>query len=195
MNTSSAIVKHISKFDPKAHELQSNQVWGRILDSKVLGKSFARNPLGYRIGNGERPVNAEREKAKARAKTAFFNSQMASKLIQQGIPSGAVGPLAEFLGVSKSELSETLGMDRSTAARRSERNLPLPSHSAEGVLRIMELVGLAEDVFDSGGSAMGWLKRRHPMLEDETPLEAAKTSYGARRVSDILVAIKYGGVV
>jgi uncharacterized protein (DUF2384 family) len=33
------------------------------------------------------------------------------------------------------------------------------------------------------------------MLEGDSPLELAKTSYGAQRVKDILIAIRYGGVV
>ena len=32
------------------------------------------------------------------------------------------------------------------------------------------------------------------MLDGETPLRAAKTSFGAQRVKEILNAIKYGGV-
>jgi hypothetical protein len=33
------------------------------------------------------------------------------------------------------------------------------------------------------------------MLDGDSPLEAAKTSFGAQRVKDILIAIRYGGVV
>jgi uncharacterized protein (DUF2384 family) len=33
------------------------------------------------------------------------------------------------------------------------------------------------------------------MLEGDAPLAAAKTSFGAQRVKDSLVAIKYGGAV
>ena len=35
----------------------------------------------------------------------------------------------------------------------------------------------------------------HPMLDGESPLECAKSGFGAQRVKDILVAIRYGGVV
>jgi uncharacterized protein (DUF2384 family) len=54
---------------------------------------------------------------------------------------------------------------------------------------------MATDTFESDDAAHGWLRRQHPMLEGECPLEAAKTSFGTRRVKDMLVAIKYGGVV
>ena len=68
-------------------------------------------------------------------------------------------------------------------------------HSAEGVLRLLELDQMASDTFASDEEAASWLRRAHPMLDGESPLEATKTSFGAQRAKDILVAVKYGGVV
>ncbi len=68
-------------------------------------------------------------------------------------------------------------------------------HSAESVLRLLELDQMAADTFESEAEASQWLRRPHPMLDGETPLESARTSYGAQRVKDILLAIQYGGVV
>ena len=82
-----------------------------------------------------------------------------------------------------------------TALRRANKDQALPMHAAEGVLRLLELEAMATDTFESDDAAHGWLRRQHPMLEGECPLEAAKTSFGTRRVKDMLVAIKYGGVV
>lgn len=64
---------------------------------------------------------------------------------------------------------------------------------ADDALRLLELEKMANDTFESEEAALGWLRRPHPMLDGESPLESAKTSFGARRVKDILVAIKYGG--
>ncbi len=66
---------------------------------------------------------------------------------------------------------------------------------AEDLLRLFEIEKMANDTFETEEAALAWLRRPHPMLEGESPLESAKISFGARRVKDILVAIKYGGVV
>ena len=49
--------------------------------------------------------------------------------------------------------------------------------------------------FETEDEIPAWLRHPHPVLEDDGPLEAAKTSFGAQRVKDILIAIRYGGVV
>ncbi len=118
-----------------------------------------------------------------------FNNERAMGIIRSGISSRAIDPLSEFLGIGKGQVVET------TALRRANKDQPLPTHSAESVLRLLELDEIANDTFDSEESALDWLRRPHPMLEGESPLQAAKTSFGAQRVKDILMAIKYGGVV
>jgi uncharacterized protein (DUF2384 family) len=57
-----------------------------------------------------------------------------------------------------------------------------------------ELEKMAKDTFGSHEAASAWLRRPHPMLEGDSPVEAAKTSHGTERVKGILAAIKYGGV-
>ena len=103
--------------------------------------------------------------------------------------------ISQYLDMGKGELVVILDLYRTTATRRAEKDQPLPLHSAENVLRLRELKSMANDTFESEEAAFGWLLRPHPMLDGETPLESAKTSFGARRVKDILVAIKYGGAV
>ncbi|MCK9687325.1 antitoxin Xre/MbcA/ParS toxin-binding domain-containing protein [Scleromatobacter humisilvae] len=57
------------------------------------------------------------------------------------------------------------------------------------------LAELANATFDSPVEAAAWLRRPHPMLDGKTPLEYATSSSGTRRVTDILVAIRNGGVL
>ena len=59
----------------------------------------------------------------------------------------------------------------------------------------LELGQMAADTFETEDEASAWLRRAHPVLEGDSPLEAAKTSFGAQRVKDILIAIRYGGLV
>jgi putative toxin-antitoxin system antitoxin component (TIGR02293 family) len=126
---------------------------------------------------------------------ASFNSEKAVSILRQGISSRAIEPLSDLFGVGKGDFAAYLDLDRTTALRRANKDQALPMHAAEGVLRLLELEAMATDTFESDDAAHGWLRRPHPMLEGECPLEAAKTSFGTRRVKDMLVAIKYGGVV
>lgn len=57
-----------------------------------------------------------------------------------------------------------------------------------------ELDDLAKATFGSTDEAAVWLRSPHPMLEGQSPFECAKSGAGARRVKDMLVAIKHGGV-
>ena len=126
---------------------------------------------------------------------ASFNSEQALRILKRGISSKVIAPLSEYLMVGKGDLVLILDLDRTTALRRAGKDQPLPMHSAESVLRLLELKELANDTFETEDVALGWLRRPHPMLDGETPLESAKTSFGSKRVKDILVAIKHGGVV
>jgi len=86
-----------------------------------------------------------------------FNNEKALGIIKNGISSRAIDPLSEFLGIGKGEVAEYLDLDRTTALRRSTKDLPLPTHSAESVLRLLELDEIANDTFESEETALGWL--------------------------------------
>lgn len=60
---------------------------------------------------------------------------------------------------------------------------------------VCELKVLAVNTFETEQDATGWFLRPHPMLNGETPQQASQTAEGAQLVKQILVAIKYGGVV
>jgi putative toxin-antitoxin system antitoxin component (TIGR02293 family) len=131
----------------------------------------------------------------AHGKMLGLNSSSAYRIVKNGISSKAIGPLSDYLGVGKGQVVDYLDLDRTTVSRRAAKDQLLPMHSAEGVLRLLELDEMASDTFASDEEAANWLRRPHPMLDGESPLQATKTSFGAQRAKDILVAIKYGGVV
>lgn len=124
-----------------------------------------------------------------------FDNELAVRILRHGISGKVIGPLSHHLHMGKGELVGFLDLDRSTAKRFEDKDKSLPTHAAENVLRLLELESLANDTFETEEAALQWLRKEHPMLEGESPLESAKTSFGARRVKDILIAIKYGGVV
>ena len=72
---------------------------------------------------------------------------------------------------------------------------PSADGGADSVLRLIELQELAEEVFGDQEAAKTWLHKPHPLFGEMQPVEIAKSSYGAQRVKQVLVAIKYGGVV
>jgi len=126
--------------------------------------------------------------------TETWSNFAAHLVVKQGISSKLLVPLGEFLGLNKAELADFLELDRGTIHRRIQMEHPLPSHAAESVLRLLELDRMAKDTFATDEDAAGWMRKSHPMLAGETPLEAAKTSFGAERVKEILIALKLGGV-
>ncbi|MFH7040783.1 HAD domain-containing protein [Paucibacter sp. JuS9] len=62
------------------------------------------------------------------------------------------------------------------------------------VVRSGDLHELASNVFETVDEAEAWLRRPHPLLDGQAPLEVAATAAGKQRVIDMLVAIKFGGV-
>ena len=151
------------------------QVWDYIVDTPTVADS---------------PV-----RVLAHGKLLGLNSSSAWRIVKNGISSKAIGPLSDYLGVGKGQVVDYLDLDRTTVSRRAAKDQLLPMHSAEGVLRLLELDEMASDTFESEEDAANWLRRPHPMLDGESPLAATKTSFGAQRAKDILVAVKYGGVV
>lgn len=69
----------------------------------------------------------------------------------------------------------------------------LSSDAAEILLRLQEIHHMAADIFATEEGASAWLRTPHPLLENERPLDAAKTSAGAQAVKNLLMSAKYGG--
>lgn len=141
------------------------------------------------------PAPARRSSRKAAPVVKPLSPGQAYAIVKKGISSRSLAPLGEYLGLGKGAVAIYLDLDRATALRKVAKNENLPTHAAESMLRLLELDDLAKGTFESPEEAAAWLRRSHPMLDGESPLECAKSGYGAQRVKDILVAIKYGGVV
>lgn len=124
-----------------------------------------------------------------------LSARQAYFIVKLGIPSRSLEPLSDHLGIGKGAAAGVLGMDRATANRRVAKDDVLPTYAAESMLRLLELDAMARDTFETDEQAAAWLRQPHPMLDGETPLDCAKSGFGAERVKDILNAVKYGGVV
>lgn len=115
------------------------------------------------------------------------------QVIKRGISSQVIEPVSQYLGLGKGVLAEFMDLDRSTASRLSSKGLNLPPHAAETLLRLLEIHDMAADIFATEEGASTWLRTPHPLLDGERPLDAAKTSYGAQNVKNLLMSTKYGG--
>lgn len=124
-----------------------------------------------------------------------FTHWQTKSLLESGMPASMVPEISEMLGVGLTELAKLMEIDRSTVTRLRSDGKIVPTHCAETVLRLIEIQQIATDTFGSLEEASKWLNTPHPLFDLKTPLLEAKSSYGAQHVKDMLIAIKYGGVV
>lgn len=118
---------------------------------------------------------------------------MGHRLIRKGLSSRIIEPVSQYLGLGKGVLAQHMDLDRGTATRLTAKGQDLPPHAAESLLRLVEIHDMAADVFATQADASTWLRTQHPLLDNEVPLDAIKTSYGAQLVKNLLMSTKYGG--
>jgi len=58
-----------------------------------------------------------------------------------------------------------------------------------------ELARLLRTTFETSSDARRWWQSPHPMLNGVAPAVAVRTAAGALQLRDMLIALRYGGVV
>jgi putative toxin-antitoxin system antitoxin component (TIGR02293 family) len=114
------------------------------------------------------------------------------KAVENGLPRGALRHVAEHIaGGDKAKASalEWGVVPKTTLERRETRLSPQESERTE---RIARLFVHARRALGTETEAREFLTARHAELDSRTPMEAAKTDLGARRVESILNALEYG---
>ena len=76
-------------------------------------------------------------------------------------------------------------------ATYKRRTLLTPAES-ERTERLARVIATAEYVWDNYENAHQWLRKPHPELGRQTPIQCAMTELGARQVEDLLNKIFYG---
>ena len=110
--------------------------------------------------------------------------------VQRGLPKSSLVRVAERASAKKSDAGKfVLKVVPEATFKRRVRLSPQESERTE---RLARVVATAEYVWDDRDDARHWLNVPHPELEDRTPLQAAFTELGARRVESILDKILYG---
>ncbi len=124
-----------------------------------------------------------------------LDSARADTLVQAGAPVEAVTALAALLNMGAVESYGVLGVDKSTVSRWSQASKCAPPAVTEQLLRVLDLAATAATVFGSMEAGLQWLRRSHPVFLGRAPLAYANNEFAARRVREVLVAIRFGGVV
>lgn len=179
----------LSSFSPSADAGKHSQKFKELLEIICSGggehpKLFSRQAL---VGGGDQPDGP--------TKPMLFASAAAYEILRRGVTSRALIAIGDYIGIGRGALADLLGLNRVTAYRKIASGQLLPMHAAESVLRLLELQWLAEDIFETPDAATAWMLRGHPLLDGDAPLARVKSAYGSEKVKEILVALKYGGVM
>jgi len=78
---------------------------------------------------------------------------------------------------------------QATWKRRSKR---LSVEESERTERVARVLAAAEHVWDDRDQAREWMSKPHRELNGQSPIEAARTELGARRVEDLLDRLYFG---
>jgi putative toxin-antitoxin system antitoxin component (TIGR02293 family) len=113
--------------------------------------------------------------------------------IREGVHARVVDDLVAYLDVPKHVVFKVLHTPDSTAHRLIRDNRPLDSAASERVVRLADVIRLAEEIFGGREAGTRWLKTPNLGLGDATPLSMLDTEPGAGEVRRILSSISHGG--
>lgn len=111
--------------------------------------------------------------------------------VSAGLPKRSLERLAARLHLDRRMASayKFKVVPQATWKRRSRR---LSVEESERTERLARVLAHAEYVWDDRDQAREWMSKPHRELHNSTPLEAARTELGARRVEDLLDKLYYG---
>ena len=151
------------------------RVSAKTLKSRAMQGTREMSPAGYLgIKMGARPVRL-------------------SQLVADGLPASAAESLAGNLEVSVAELiAKYVHIPKQTMARRRNSG-KFNEHESDRVVRFASLLKYTTDMMEGDqAAAIQWLKTPDILLEDQTPLEYARTESGAAEVQQLIGRIEAG---
>ena len=111
--------------------------------------------------------------------------------VEKGLPTRALGALAEALRLSETDLAAHLRLPARTLSRRRASG-HLSAQESERVLRFAALFERAAEVLGAREAAARWMRAPRSALGGATPLAYAETEPGAREVEHLLGRIEHG---
>lgn len=73
-----------------------------------------------------------------------------------------------------------------------KRRTRLSADESERTERLARVIALVDALWEDEDEARAFLRRPHPLLDDETPLDLSRTELGARRVERLLHSVEHG---
>lgn len=113
--------------------------------------------------------------------------------IRSGVLARVVDDMVEYLDVPKNVIFGVLHTPESTAHKLIKDNRSLDSAASERVVRVADMMRMAEETFGGRDPATRWLKTPNLGLGGATPLSMLDTEPGASEVRRIIASINYGG--
>lgn len=107
-----------------------------------------------------------------------------------GLPKVALRRTLERVYEKAGDLREA--MYRVVPEATFKRRTLLSQEEGERTERLARIIAAAEYVLDDREDAREWLTKPHPELDGRTPLQAAESELGARRVEQVLDSILFG---
>ena len=109
--------------------------------------------------------------------------------VEEGLPVGSLEAVADYLTANDVEAASVkYGIVPRTTLRRRTR---LSVEEGERTERLARLATLAEQVWEDSQLAREFLTTPQPQLDDERPIDLARTELGAREVEDLLMKLEY----
>jgi len=119
---------------------------------------------------------------------------------RQGVDAALLGDMAQRMNISYSQLAETVGIPKATAARKLSKNEKINGAAAIALAR---LLAIADDMvadstvpdarnFDTAKWLGQWIGRSQPALGGRKPAELLDTPTGVAMVTKLLGAIRSG---
>jgi len=120
----------------------------------------------------------------------LVNERDLEDLTREGLPKKALQALAADLAEDK-PVSQVIYkiVPEATYKRRSKL---MSQEVSEKAIRIARLISLGSYILGSKKNAIAFFTRKHRLLDNRKPYEAALSEVGARRVEDLLWKIFYG---
>lgn len=112
-------------------------------------------------------------------------------LIRKGFPALSLDALGTNVDATDAELAQMIGVSVRALAERRRKKI-LSSYESERLLRVVNVIARAEDVFDDLANGLVWLKAPNISLSGVTPISLLDTEIGAELVTDVLGRIEHG---
>ncbi|WP_163834948.1 type II RES/Xre toxin-antitoxin system antitoxin [Spartinivicinus ruber] len=110
----------------------------------------------------------------------------------EGLSVKAIAHIEKALGIDQKTFLLISGMSKATLSRRKQAGRLTPDESSK-VYRFVQLYDLVKAMMlDDDEKAKNWLKTPEPLFGGNTPLEHARTEFGAKEVEDLIGRIRHG---